>query len=68
MSIAIEPTLPELASLPQTKLWMPEQVLFTPAAIAEPWGQQILARIESLNLPIEILAYNRITGGGGDNS
>jgi spore photoproduct lyase len=41
---------------------MPEQVLFTPAAIAEPWGQQILARIESWNLPIEILPHNRLTG------
>ena len=45
---------------------MPEQVLFTPAAIAEPWGQQILARVESLNLPIEILAQNRLTGLRGD--
>ena len=67
MTVAIESTLPELASLPQTKLWMPEQVLFTPAAVAEPWGQQILARIESLNLPVEILAHNRITGLRGEN-
>ncbi len=46
---------------------MPEQVLFTPAAIQEPWGQQILARVESLNLPIEILAHNRLTGLRGEN-
>jgi spore photoproduct lyase len=50
-----------------SRLWMPEQVLFTPAAIAEPWGQQILARVESLNLPIEILAQNRLTGLRGEN-
>jgi spore photoproduct lyase len=46
---------------------MPEQVLFTPAAIAESWGQQILARTESLNLPIEILPHNRLTGLRGEN-
>ena len=26
---------------PKSRLWMPEQVLFTPAALAEPWGQKI---------------------------
>jgi spore photoproduct lyase len=48
------------------RLWLPERVLFTPAALAEPWGQQILARIESLNLPIEELARNRLTGLRGE--
>ena len=67
MPVAIESTLPELESSTKTKLWMPEQVLFTPAAIAEPWGQQILNRIQSLNLPIEILSHNRITGLRGEN-
>ena len=63
MPIAIEST-----SIPnKTKLWMPEQVLFTPAAIQEPWGQQILARVESLHLPIEILPHNRLTGLRGEN-
>jgi spore photoproduct lyase len=51
----------------KTKLWMPEQVLFTPAAMEEPWGQQILARVQSLNLPVEILAQNRLTGLRGEN-
>ncbi len=32
------------------RLWMPEQVLFTPAALNEDWGQQILARVESMGL------------------
>jgi spore photoproduct lyase len=67
MPVQIDSPLPEIASLTTTKLWMPEQVLFTPAAIAEPWGQQILARIQSLNLPIEILTHNRITGLRGEN-
>lgn len=49
-----------------TRLWMPEQVLFTPAALNEPWGQQILARVRSLNLPISELPHNRLTGLRGE--
>jgi spore photoproduct lyase len=56
----------ELAPQSATRLWLPERVLFTPAALAEPWGQQILARVESLNLPIERLPHNRITGLRGE--
>jgi spore photoproduct lyase len=41
---------------------MPERVLFTPAALEEPWGQQILSRVQALNLPIEELPRNRLTG------
>lgn len=52
---------------PNAKLWMPEQVLFTPAAIAEPWGQKILARTQSLNLSVEILPQNRLTGLRGED-
>jgi spore photoproduct lyase len=55
------------SSLSKTKLWMPEQVLFTPAAMEEPWGQQILKRTQSLNLPIEVLNHNRLTGLRGEN-
>jgi spore photoproduct lyase len=64
--IAIESTLPE-SQPAKTKLWMPDRVLFTPAASQEPWGQQILARTESLNLPIQILPHNRLTGLRGDD-
>ncbi|NMG21351.1 spore photoproduct lyase family protein [Brasilonema bromeliae] len=53
--------------LRQSKLWMPERVLFTPAALSEPWGKQILARVESLNLPVEELARNRLTGLRGES-
>ncbi len=53
--------------IPNTKLWMPERVLFTDAAIAEPWGKQICARLEALNLPIEILATNRLSGLRGED-
>jgi spore photoproduct lyase len=40
---------------------MPDRVLFTPAALQEPWGQQILARVESLELPVVKLPHNRLT-------
>lgn len=44
------------------RLWIPERVLFTPAALDEDWGQQILKRVQSLNLPIEELSQNRLKG------
>jgi len=44
------------------RLWMPEQVLFTPAALEEPWGQHIFSRVQALDLPIEKLSRNRLTG------
>ena len=49
-----------------SKLWMPKRVLFTPDAINEPFGQKIYDRVTSLNLPIEILKNNRITGLRGE--
>ena len=50
-----------------THLWMPDRVLFTPAALAEPWGQQILSRVQALNLPVEELPRNRLTGLRGED-
>jgi spore photoproduct lyase len=41
---------------------MPRRVLFTPAALAEPFGQQIYARVAALGLPIEELPHNRLSG------
>jgi len=41
---------------------MPERVLFTPAALDQPWGQQILARVQTLNLPVEELPQSSLTG------
>lgn len=49
------------------RLWIPERVLFTPAALDEVWGQQILARVQSLNLPIEKLSQNRLKGLRGES-
>jgi spore photoproduct lyase len=46
----------------QTNLWLPKQVLITPDANAEEWGQQILERVKSYNIPIKKLTQNKITG------
>ncbi len=50
-----------------TRLWMPKRVLFTPAALEEPWGQQILERVSALDLPVEELPQNRLTGLRGED-
>jgi spore photoproduct lyase len=55
------------SNIRSARLWMPEQVLFTPAALDEPWGQQILARVQSLGLPVEALTHNRLTGLRGED-
>jgi spore photoproduct lyase len=49
------------------RLWMPRRVLFTPKALAEPWGRQIYERVAALGLPIEELRSNRLTGLRGDD-
>lgn len=48
-------------------LWLPERVLFTPAALEKPWGQQILARVQKFGLAIEKLRQNRLSGIKGKN-
>ena len=45
-----------------TKLWMPRQVLFTPEALDQPFGQQIHERVKNLHLPVTVLKNNRLTG------
>ncbi len=59
--------LPLKLEAPSARLWLPERVLFTPAALAEPYGQRMLAHAQFLNLPIEELPHNRITGLRGEN-
>ena len=46
----------------KTKLWLPKQVLVTPAAYELEWGQQIIERVKSFNIPVKKLSQNRITG------
>lgn len=48
------------------KNWMPKRVIFTPDALAEPFGQQIFDRVSQYNLPVEILKNNRLTGLRGE--
>ena len=54
-------------TLPKPRLWMPDRVMFTPAALDEPWGQQILLRVQALNLPVEELPRNRLTRLRGES-
>ncbi len=51
----------------QSRLWMPKRVVFTPAALKEPWGQRIRERASDLGLPIEELTVNRLSGLRGDD-
>lgn len=44
------------------KIWMPRRITFTPEAYDEPYGKQIFERVSHLNLPVEILKNNRLTG------
>ena len=55
------------SSTRSAKLWMPKQVLFTPAALDEPWGQQIYQRVQALGLPITELKQNRLSGLRGED-
>ena len=49
------------------RLWMPQQALFTPAALDEAWGRQIYQRLQALEVPIEVLTHNRLTGLRGED-
>ena len=49
------------------KLWMPKRVIFTPDALDEEYGQQILERVTAFNIPVEILKNNRLTGLRGED-
>ena len=51
----------------QTNPWLPKQVLITPDAEAEDWGQQIIERVCSFDIPVKKLTQNRITGLRGKN-
>ena len=44
------------------KLWMPKQVLITPAAMDEPYGQELHDRLGDMGLPVRVMPSNRITG------
>ena len=51
----------------KTNLWLPKQVLVTPSAYSEEWGQQIIERVKAYGIPVTKLSQNRITGLKGNN-
>jgi spore photoproduct lyase len=59
---------PPVSNTPASRLWMPQRVQFTPAALAEEYGQRILKRVLDLGLPVEELKANRLTGLRGDDA
>ncbi len=58
---------PPISAPVKPRLWMPQQALFTPAALDEAWGRQIHSWVEALGIPIELLKSNRISGLRGEN-
>ena len=40
---------------------MPKRAIFTPDAMAEPFGQQIYERVSQYDIPVEILKSNGLT-------
>lgn len=65
-ALPLQSPAPAPATLPAVRPWRPERVLFTPAALDEPFGREVLARVEALRLPVERLAGNRLTDLRGD--
>lgn len=51
----------------KSNLWLPKQVLVTPDAYSQDWGQQIIDRVKSFDIPVKRLSQNRITGLRGKN-
>ena len=65
-SPTVAATVPAVAAeVRPARLWTPKRVVFTPAALDEPWGQQTYHRVQQLGLPIEELPTNRVTGVRG---
>ncbi len=52
----------EVSETRPSRLWLPDRALFTPDALAEPWGEQIRARVTALGVPVEVLGANRLVG------
>ncbi len=44
------------------RVWRPERVLFTPDAVAEPFGLRMYDRLVALGLAVEVLGANRLVG------
>ncbi len=57
---------PELASLPEGRLWRPRRVLITPDALALPHGRIMLERAASYGAEVIRLPSNRLAGLNGE--
>jgi spore photoproduct lyase len=64
---AVQESINQENKIRSAKLWLPKQVLFTPAALEEPWGQQIYHRVKNLGLPVQELKQNRLVGLRGED-
>ncbi|GAB3290638.1 SPL family radical SAM protein [Hymenobacter tenuis] len=67
------PSLDLISAAPQprthsAKVWLPKRVVFTPDALEQPFGQQILERVTVHGLEVELLKSNRLTGVRGDDA
>ncbi len=49
------------------KLWLPKRVIFTQAALTEPFGQAMHERVTRLGIMTEELSGNRLTGLRGED-
>ena len=63
----ISPVIPTLTEARWGRLWMPQRVQFTPAALEEAHGRRIYERVRALDLPVEVLKANRLTGLKGND-
>lgn len=65
--VASEHDLDDLAPPPRpARRWTPRRVVVTPAALDEPHGQRVVARVEALGIEVERLRGNRLTGVRGE--
>lgn len=48
--------------LVEPRPWRPDRALFTPDALALPYGRAVRARVEALGIPVEELRANRLVG------
>jgi spore photoproduct lyase len=63
LDLPFAPAAPDVVDAPRAfRPWLPDRAQFTPAALAEPWGEQIRARVEALGVPVEVLGANRLVG------
>lgn len=62
MQLALSETISLNPATKNTRVWTPKQILFTPAALDEPFGQQIWQRVTAQGMEVKVLLSNRLTG------